>query len=273
MKKIFFTLLSVALLSTGAEAQYCGNSGPSICDSVVLTEPGFSPSRDSLAPLVNGVDTTTVIYFKNYDKVAGGAITVSSLRIDTIDNLPPGVCWASNLSDNTFGNQQNGCIKLTGIACAPPGQYKLRIIITVNNALTIDAATQNLKYFVRVKNQGDADTPVDTTQGAFMAYGGTATNCSGVGINESIQNTVNTLRVTPNPMTNKAQVTFFSVKNGLMTERLTNMLGSEVYRKQLEVKAGNNLSTIDRNDLSPGVYFYTLSDGKSSTTKRLVVSE
>ncbi|MBL0308741.1 MAG: T9SS type A sorting domain-containing protein [Bacteroidetes bacterium] len=271
MKKIIFTLLSVGLFFANADAQYCGNSGASVCDSVVLTLPGFSPSRDSLPPLVNGLDSPTILYFKNYDKVANGAITVSSLRIDTIDNLPSGVCWSSNLSNNTFANQQNGCIKLSGIACAPPGQYKLRIIITLNGALTVDAESQGLKYFLRVKNDGDADIAVDTLQGAFFAYGGGPTGCN-TAINEPTSS-ITTLRVTPNPMNTKTQVNFFSVKSGVMTERMTNMLGSEVYRKQIDVKTGNNVSQINRNDLSPGIYFYSIGDGKTNITKRIVISE
>ena len=272
MKNITFTLFILVLLGNFSNAQYCGNSGPAICDSILLTEPGFSPPRDELPPLINGKDTTTVIYFQNYDKVLNGAVTVTSLRIDSIENLPPGVCWSTNIPNNTFGNKQNGCIKLTGIACAPPGQYKLRIIVSVNNTLSyINAESQGLKYFVRLKNEGDADTPLDTLQSAFYGYGGTATNCV-TSIQEQL-NSVNAIRITPNPLNNKAQVSFFSSKSGVMTERLTNLLGSEVYRRQVEVKAGNNVSSLERNSLSPGVYFYSIGDGKNYTTKRLVISE
>lgn len=273
MKNIIITLFVLVLLGHVANAQYCGNSGPTICDSIVLPEPGFSPPRDELPPLINGKDTTTVIYFKNYDKVLNGVVTVNSLRIDSIENLPAGICWSTNIPNNTFGNQQNGCIKLTGIACAPPGQYKLRIIVSINGTLNnINVETQGLKYFVRVKNEGDADTPLDTLQGAFYGYGGSATNCSIASIQEPM-NSVNSLRITPNPLSTKAQVSFFSSKSGMMTERLTNLLGSEVYRRQVEVKAGNNVSSIDRDNLSPGVYFYSIGEGKNYTTKRLVISE
>ena len=58
-----------------------------------------------------------------------------------------------------------------------------------------------------------------------------------------------------------------------MTERITNMIGSVVYSKDIEIKTGENRSVIDRNNLAAGVYFYSLSDGKNLITKRLVISE
>jgi hypothetical protein len=58
-----------------------------------------------------------------------------------------------------------------------------------------------------------------------------------------------------------------------MTERLTNMIGSEVLRRSVEVRTGVNTSTIEKNNLPVGVYFYSLSDGKNVVTKRVVISE
>ena len=58
-----------------------------------------------------------------------------------------------------------------------------------------------------------------------------------------------------------------------MTERITNMIGSEVYSKEIEIKTGENKSIIDRSNLPVGVYFYTLGEGKNLVTRRLVISE
>jgi hypothetical protein len=109
----------------------------------------------------------------------GGWYTVTSLRIDTIDNLPTGLCWASNKPDNTYANQESGCIKVNGVPCGPTGQYKMRIIVTVNlgfGSAQVNADQAGLKYYIRLKNNGDATTPIDTFQTAanpFIAYGGT----------------------------------------------------------------------------------------------------
>src|SRR5260221_11469439 len=111
MKNIFFTLCTILFFYNTASAQYCGNSGPMVCDTVALDTTGFSPPTDRLVPEVNGQVTTTIINFKNYNTIPGLGV-MHSLTIDSITNLPNGMCWAMSDSTNTFGNQQNGCIKL-----------------------------------------------------------------------------------------------------------------------------------------------------------------
>ncbi|MCW5908249.1 MAG: T9SS type A sorting domain-containing protein [Chitinophagales bacterium] len=280
MKKVIFTLFSATMLFVSVNAQYCGNSGPSICTpSGTLTQPGLSPTSDSLPSVVNGTQPNTVIQFKNFDtfNFGGQTVTVSSLRVDTLRNLPAGLCWATNKASNTWANQEDGCIKISGTVCDNPGQYKLKIIVTADIGVPIqtDADAAGLKYFVRVINSGDAEVAVDTNQTAAFAkpagYSASATGCS-VGILDN-ELTISTLNVVPNPFNNKAVVSFYSAKSGVMTERVTNMLGSEVYTRKLDVRAGDNTSSIERNNLPAGVYFYSVTDGKNVATKRIVISE
>lgn len=183
MKKHIYLLLITSIFTSQLFAQYCGNSGPSICTPAGnLTQPGLSPPSDSLPPVINGIADSRLIKFKNFNQAMynGFPITITSLRIDSIENLPSGLCWATNKTNNTYGNQEEGCIVVSGTPCSPPGEYKLRIKVFVNNLLTIDAATAGLNYFVRVNNYGDAVVPVDTLQSAsFVAYG-PAQNCNPV---------------------------------------------------------------------------------------------
>jgi hypothetical protein len=285
MKKIIFTLLSFGLLYLNSNAQYCGHlgnpSGPSQCTpSGTLARPGLSPVSDSLPPLINGAVSTTVIQFKNFDTIrfGGQLLTVQSLRVDSIGNLPTGLCWATSSANNTYNNQVDGCIKVTGTTNSALGQYRLKIIVTACVGPSLgacvpiqtDAGAAGLFYYVRVKAAGDTDTPVDTTgQSAntniFRPY-------PFVGINE-LSNDISSFNIVPNPFNNKASVSFYSDKSGNMTERITNMIGDVVYSKEIEVKIGENKSVIERSSLPTGVYFYSLGDGKNLVTKRLVISE
>ena len=281
MKKVIFTLIAGAFMIS-ANAQYCGGSGPSVCTpSGTLTEPGLSPNSMDLPSVVNGADANTTIQFKNFDQFnySGVDITINSLRIDSIGNLPAGSCWKTNKTDNTFANQEDGCIQVNGLVCANPGQYKLRIFVTANTSIgvigpNLDAETVNLKYYVRVKNAGDADVAVDNNQAELFVkqpgYSANAVGCT-VGIKEV--ESINAVSVVPNPFTNKAVVSFNSDKATVMTERLTNMLGAVVYKNTVNVKVGENSSVLDATSLSAGVYFYSITDGKTTTTKRVVVSE
>ncbi len=180
MLKRFLLLATFSFFIAFAQAQYCGNSGAFQCTASNLSVPGLSPLWDSLPPFVNGQPSSAVIQFKNFNQVYyfGGTYTVVSLKVDSIDNLPAGLCWSTNKADNTFANQENGCIRINGTPCGPTGQYKMRIIASVNIGVFtvhVDANDAGLKYFVRLKNSGDADTPIDSLQtptNPFIAYGG-----------------------------------------------------------------------------------------------------
>jgi type IX secretion system substrate protein len=281
MKKLIFTLSLFCIIAVQSKAQYCGASdpsGPSVCTPTVLSKPGLSPISDSLLPIVDNVPTTVIIKFQNYDTLSfnGLHLTMDSLTVDTISNLPSGYCWATNKTTNTWGNQENGCIKVTGSTTAAPGQYKLNIIVTaytsIGTPLTTTADAAGLYYYVRVICDSNAHyPPVDTTQTAVNPFIPYDTGCP-TAIVEVVAN-IHSLSVYPNPFNTQTVVSFSSLKSGMMTEKITNIIGSTVYSKQVEVVAGANSHTIQRGTLAEGVYFYTISDGTSSFTKKLIIAE
>ncbi|MDB5281684.1 MAG: hypothetical protein JWO06_759, partial [Bacteroidota bacterium] len=168
MRKLLLVGITTLLAFNFISAQYCGNSGPNICTPANFSQPGLYPFWDSLPPFINGVPASTTIEFKNFNTIffANQTLTIQSLKIDTISNLPSGLCWATNKTNNTFANQENGCILVSGTPCAAPGQYKLHIIVEANIGVTVttNADAANLHYFVRLDNTGEAPTPVDSTQ-------------------------------------------------------------------------------------------------------------
>ncbi len=284
MKRLIFTLTLFVALAAKSFAQatdvndYAGGSGPGACNIPSLTAPGLAPLSDSLAPVIDGVPTSTVINFQNYDTVISGSITMDSLTIDSINNLPTGLTWKTSSATNTFGHKQNGCIIVTGTTNAAPGQYQLIIYVSAYttispapNPLNTYASAVGLYYYVRVNaSAAGATVPIDTfpnqhTLPKFEPY--TAFPTAITPVNEDIQS----ISVYPNPFSNQTIVNVTSGKTGTMIEKITSVLGSEVYRGQFEVVGGNNSHTINRNNLASGIYFYTVSDGNSSVTKRIVI--
>jgi hypothetical protein len=159
-------------------SQYCGHlgnpSGPSQCSPTgTFTQPGLHPSASNLPSLINGAVSTTVIEFQNFDTIrfGGQLLTVQSVHIDSIGNLPNGLCWATDTASNTFLNQEPGCIRINGIACSPPGQYRLKMIFTMCVGpsfgtcvpIQMDGAAAGLYYYLRVKTNGLADIALDTS--------------------------------------------------------------------------------------------------------------
>lgn len=195
--------LILLLLLTGqiSFAQYCGNSGPAQCTpSGTFITPGFYPVPSQLPSFVNGQASTTVLEFKNFNVVnfQGNFYTVNSLRIDSVGNLPAGLCWATNKVNNTFINQEQGCVRINGTPSGPAGEYKLKILVTVDVgvSLQVDAAAAGVNYYVRLIDSCSTAPAVDTLQIAdfvgynipgclYVSLGADQTACNGTNINLS----------------------------------------------------------------------------------------
>lgn len=169
-------MIAVLLLTTAytANAQYCGNSGSTICTAGTnLTQPGFSPPADSVPCAIQGVPYSQVVQVKVPTTVVynGSTYTLTKIKIDTISNLPCGLCWATETSNNTFNGGSQFCIKISGTTYDNPGQYKLHIIVDATVSAfglpitqTVDAGTAGLVFYARVQTPTGTCAPVDTTQ-------------------------------------------------------------------------------------------------------------
>ncbi|HLP49806.1 MAG TPA: T9SS type A sorting domain-containing protein [Chitinophagales bacterium] len=179
MKKLLPGIFAIVLFYSTSYSQYCGHtgnpSGVSQCTSTgALTQPGFTPNED--IPCINRSQFTNIVLdFKNFDTIrfGGQTLTTQSLRIDSIGNLPDGLCWVTNKANNTYANQESGCLKISGVTTAPPGQYLIKLIITVNVGINIttDASAANMFMYLRVIDQSFSFCPpIDTSQTSSTPY-------------------------------------------------------------------------------------------------------
>ncbi len=90
----------------------------------------------------------TVIPFKVFRTLAlgGSTDTIYRMKIESITNLPCGLCWSSSATDNIFTRDQAGCIAVTGTTNDAPGQYKLNVVLSfdTNNSGTFNQPNKNL---------------------------------------------------------------------------------------------------------------------------------
>ena len=275
MKKLF-TLLSLCIILTfgnQASAQYCGFAHAT-CD-LPKSYYGFGP-LDSIACFQQGTATNRLIPFKNYHTFTaqGNTVTIYGLRIDTIANLPCGLCWSTNKPTNEFAPDENGCFLIQGTTTDPPGEYKARLILSVNttnqgsyNIQHINADAGGIYLYLRVMSNGTVCAAVDTN--SLGLHAGCKTN---VGINE-VTNTVNSLAIQPNPMTNEAKVTFTSEISAEEQVRIINIVGSEVYHSTISANVGLNETTIARNNLPAGIYILSVGNNKGIATRKFIISE
>lgn len=177
MKKSNFLLsLFLALFTQISWAQYCGagSSGASVCVAGTnLAAQGFDPSFDTLPCVIRGVPHDQVVQVKMPATLNTplGVQSFQWIQIDSVGNLPCGLCWSTNkggATPNRFNSGEQGCIRITGTSYESVGQFYLTIIVTVRfggilgTQANQDAGAAGLKYFVRVSEQGGICTPVDT---------------------------------------------------------------------------------------------------------------
>ncbi|MCW3124798.1 MAG: hypothetical protein JWO03_456 [Bacteroidetes bacterium] len=187
LQRIFAVLLLVAI-GYAAEAQYCGHigfpSGPNSTGTTCtagnsMTLPGFSPPDDSVPCIVQGVYYSTIVQVKVPTTVTSGGTTypLNWIKIDSVGNLPCGLCWNTNKATNQFNGNEQFCIHIFGTSYDNIGEFKLKIIVDANvtafgfpiTQSNQDASAAGLRFFARVQAPGGICAPVDT-----LAAGNTA---------------------------------------------------------------------------------------------------
>jgi len=152
------------------EAIICPAQTSNVCTPAVGAPAGVSP-KASLVPCVNqGVSysetytivvPTTVVY-------AGQTLTITSITIDSIGNLPSGLTFMGSSNPATYNGGTTGCYLITGTTNAACGSYLTPIYLTaVTNLGTfnITGATAGfLNQFLQVITSPNGCPVLDTTQ-------------------------------------------------------------------------------------------------------------
>jgi hypothetical protein len=75
----------------------------------------------------------------------------------------------------------------------------------------------------------------------------------------------------PNPLTVQTQINFRSNKDQLVEFTVKNLLGKTVYGERINAKNGMNSILFNRDDLTKGMYIYSLQTETEVISKRLVI--
>ncbi len=75
----------------------------------------------------------------------------------------------------------------------------------------------------------------------------------------------------PNPANDNTQISFSLEQSEKVNIVVRNLLGAVVYTKAINAKSGDNTLVIETNNLSEGVYLYSVKAGDNKYTKKLIV--
>jgi hypothetical protein len=268
MKKIFVSFIISATM-------LFANDVFAACTPATTAPPidgGFFPASNTQPCVVKSVPVSgLVIQLKNFGNITNDVFVIST-RIDTVLGLPSGLSWNMTVPSanpaNTLLTDEIGCIEITGTTTASIGNYDLDFAVTVEVSLSgqVQTIVGRTSELVQVFNN-QFGTEADFSY--FLNVVENQAACTNVGVKEVAN--ISGFNIYPNPVNNKSLVTFFSKENETFIVRVLDVMGKEVYSENIFVTSGINNIDFKSKNISGGVYFFTLSDGKGISTKRIIV--
>jgi len=163
-----FSMLLLSFLCVKVYAQPC--IGTTSALPRPMTGLTYVTPSDSIPCFTKGVSQSQVMYFEIGDtmRISGQLVTIQTFKIDSIENLPQGLCWKLS-SGNQLTPLTDGAraIEFFGNPTGLSGQYKLKIKVTMLTDIVmltkIDfEVVSGKKIILRLIQPGNACPPVDT---------------------------------------------------------------------------------------------------------------
>jgi len=178
--KTLLTLLAFTLLTIATKAQYCGVSGPLVCDTTyfaVDTNRSFSNIPiDTLPCIIRGEPYNVTISIRTdsvWVKLGGQyyCLYLNGFEIDSIWNFPQGICWATNKPDNRVTNGGWMCLDFSGTTNVPEGVYTFWMQRYVSANIPMIPEQDPVRFKVRVRN---SSTPCEQVTNEITAVANTS---------------------------------------------------------------------------------------------------
>ena len=251
-------------------------------------------------------DTTLAVELTPGQPPLDVTVLADFFRLDSIGGLPDGITYTTDAAfDTTFDAVANpfgywinsgdtatgfenttGCITVSGTAAdwtaaiggGPnnDGLYPLTVFIDARAASFEPLAIGNVTGFdVWLTEMGfllDAfGDPNFTPNGIRLQNLVLEVRESGVGI-QSVNNLFSEVKNYPNPFDESTSI-IFELRNSVSNIQfeIYNVIGTRVHSEAVNPIVGKNTIVFDANGLSSGLYFYTLSDGENTITKKMNV--
>ncbi len=244
---LFFLVVSI-FTSMNASSQCVPDS------SITHNSSGIYPdSATGLPHAFVGMPYSTVIYvYVPTDTVyLSLPVTIVSIDVTGVSGLPPGFSYECTPSNCVFPGGTNACITLLGPAPTTGmiGNYPLVVEMDVNGLLSGFPQT--------IQETNDNYTIViESTTGLWTVSNGS------FAVKQN----------SPNPVDRFTRIPVNSKMNGRISIKFTDILGNVVLEEERQVQKGINNLLIDAANFEAGIYLYTVSDGTSFVTRRLIVS-
>lgn len=183
---------------------------------------------------------------------------IDSIQLVEVIGLPDGMSLYFSADNATYLGDQVGCVTLYGNTTAEMiGTHPITFV--VNGWVTVPV----LDVVVALDEVGDLE---EITGYRFVvSEDGTASI-------SSPQNNVFALsQNVPNPFKSSTEIHFESLKPEQINFTVVDVFGKTVVERNIQSVTGSNKIKLNSDKLSSGLYFYSISNGVNSQTKRMLV--
>jgi hypothetical protein len=184
-----------------------------------------------------------------------GHINLHHITVKSLLNKPGWLNYICNPGNCEFLGTESRCVYVSASSVnSAPGFYSVSVIVDVY-ALILGAP-------VLVMSDYDSGMPL-VIWVHEAGWGVTERVYSGFGIREA----------QPNPFNNAVQIGCYTEKAQNVSLKVVDMVGQEVYSEILNSKAGDNYFQFTGENLSNGIYFYSIIDAQNRViTKKMIKS-
>jgi hypothetical protein len=293
LKKLLFTFSILSFLGNAANAQCTPD--PAFADS------SFGVWPDTLENLPcafadNAAGYSAIINLKTLADtalvVSGQTVSaaIQKFKILSVTGLPAGFTYTPNTAEWVNGGSDPNFTSVQGCVTLSAPQLALQSLLA-NNQVGVDSnLVINVDAFIKSTNNtlinfalGSGKWLSDPALGTFgvtaipvsgykIKVRPTTGNCSPLSINDAVSNNFSVKGNYPNPFNRSTKITYNVARSQYVELAIYNMVGTLVMKQNIPSIIGENTFEVSANQLKSGVYFYTLSDGKKTVTKRMSVN-
>lgn len=295
IKQLLLSVFAVATFAGAASAQCTPNVQyadstfgvwPDTTENLPCAFADNSAGYNAVIDLKTLTDTTVSITLSGIPLVLEAYI--EAFRINSVDGLPAGFNFIPNQSVWTNGGTTPNFTAVQGCVSIVAAQSTLTEIITANPSgidfpltVIVDAKIKNTNNPLANAVISDAwlsdlssipgITAIPVSGYKLRVRPVTTAECGPTAIAE-ISSSVAIDGNYPNPFSKSTSIRFTSKQTKNMELKVFNMVGKEMMKANFKAVKGENSYNLLNEKLTPGVYFYTLSDGKNTATRRMIVS-
>lgn len=251
MKRILLVAGLVAV-AYGASAQCSPNQ--TYADSL------FGAWPDTLTNFADGMvgvlysDTLNLLVPSNAGAIDPNfeGFAIDSVALVQVTGLPPGItvqCTSHTGAPCTFITGQVGCGLIEGV---PTETGTFPLVIQVNAYASLFGMAQAVPY-------------------SFPGYSITITENT-TGVAELAPVKLSGVKTIPNPFAERTAIEFDLSKAAPVKVKVFNLVGAEMWRRNVQGKAGVNKVSFDATNLESGIYIYHVESADSKFTGRMMVN-